>query len=330
MTVLLAVLRALSRAIRRDLGTFGSLTVNNFSLFVALMIYGCAVSGVEPKSSYPFLLLLGFLLLFPLSSDPLAKIPPQRLALWPLSARQRFLLRAVSLLLSPVVWFTLFLLFKTAPPLALFFLALAVGVLALLAFSRRVMPAVPPVPPLPGLVRKNLRQMLSVLDPYLALVVSMGGAIYRFATPKPDPMALPILAILVGLALSTYAQCLFSLDSASGITRYGLIPLRGWQILLAKDAAFLGVLFLLILPLDAVAGATFGLTALASGHWPSVSSRLPLRRWRFAGGRLKFGVAQVLVGTVLAMGGPVCLGIALAGYLYSLYLCGKRVPFYGR
>jgi hypothetical protein len=322
-----AVFGALSRAVRRDLGTFGSLTVNNFSLFVALMIYGATQSGMEPKSSYPFLLLLGFLLLFPLSSDPLAKAPPVRLALWPLASGQRFVLRLASLLLSPVVWLTLFLLFKAAPSLALFFLCLAVAIQALLAFSRHYFPPAPWVPPLPGreggLVRKNVRQMLTVLDSYLALALSVSGAAYRFASRAPDAAAFPIFAILVGLALSTYAQCLFSLDTAAGMTRYHLLPLRPWQVLMAKDVAFLAILLALVLPLDAGVGVTFGLTVLAVGHWPSVRLRLPLRRWRFAGGRVKYGVAQVVCGTTLAMAekqfGGVFVAVALACMALSYF-----------
>jgi hypothetical protein len=61
-SVVWAILRALSRAIRRDLGTFGSIKVNNFFLFVALLIAGALNSGLAPKSAYPFLLLLGLLL----------------------------------------------------------------------------------------------------------------------------------------------------------------------------------------------------------------------------------------------------------------------------
>lgn len=186
----------------------------------------------------------------------------------------------VSLFLSPVLWLNLFLLLKTAPTLALFFLALAVAMQSAISFS----PPVPWVPPFPTLIRMNLRQMLSVLDPYLALIIAIAGSIYRFATPKPDPGAFPILAILVALALSTYAQCLFSMDSP---TRYSLLPLPGWRILLSKDAAFLLMLFILVLPLSPQAGLTFGLTSLAIGHWPSVSSRLALKRWHFTGGRIK-------------------------------------------
>jgi hypothetical protein len=44
--------------------------------------------------------------------------------------------------------------------------------------------------------------------------------------------------------MSTYAQSLFGLElgSGSGMTRYHLLPLGGWEILLAKDIAFLAML----------------------------------------------------------------------------------------
>jgi len=45
--------------------------------------------GVEPTSVYPFLLFLFFVLLFPLSSDPLDQVPRSRLGLWPITTRER-------------------------------------------------------------------------------------------------------------------------------------------------------------------------------------------------------------------------------------------------
>src|SRR5215831_6957355 len=98
------VVRALWRAVRRDLGTFAALRANNFFFFVALLIYGALQSGTAPVSSYPFVALLGFLMLFPLAADPLAKIPRARLASWPLRPSQRALLRSAALALSPMLW----------------------------------------------------------------------------------------------------------------------------------------------------------------------------------------------------------------------------------
>lgn len=340
---MLAILRALSLAVRRDLATFQSVKVNNFFLFVALLMYGALEGGVKPASSYPFLLLLGFLLLFPLSSDPLGKIPPDRLASWPLGAVERFALRLASLALSPILWLTVFLMLKTSVSLALFFLGTAIAMHACIVLGSRVARRAPrwnpwrSIPQVPGrlggLVRNNARQMFSVLDTYIALLLSLGGSAYRFLSPHPDPDAFPILALLVALALSTYAQSLFGLDSASGATRYRLLPLRGWQILLAKDIAFLGVLLVLVLPLSPWPGLTSGLAALAIGHFPSVRLQLHLERWRFCSGRLAFGTAQVLAGIALGLAeyqrGAAFLLFAAAACILSLYWA-SLTPVSGR
>jgi hypothetical protein len=337
VAVTLAILRALSRVIRRDLATFQSVKVNNFFLFVALLIGGALASGVKPASAYPFLLLLGFLLLFPLSSDPLAKIPPGRLASWPIGAGQRFALRLASLALSPILWLTVLLLLKTSASLALYFLGVAIAAQGCVVLANRVAQRAPRwnpgrhVPQLPGrlggLIRKNVRQMLSVLDSYVAVLLSISGSVWRFLTPYPDPDAFLILALLVALALSTCAQCLFGLDSAAGATRYGILPLRGWQVLLAKGIAFLGILLVLVLPLSLWPGMTFGLAALAVGNISSVFVRIPQQRWRFTSGRLAFGVAQVLAGTALGLAeyrwGARFLLFTAAAYLLSVYCCGR-------
>lgn len=332
-----AILKALSRAAKRDLATFESVKVNNFFLFVALLIYSALESGVKPSSAEPFLLFLGFLLLFPLSSDPLDKIPEQRLASWPLTRGQRFRLRLASLGLSPVLWLTLAIMLLAAPALALFFLTLAVGIQGLIVLSSRLTARAPAwnpqryIPQLPGrlggMIRNHTREMLSLLDPYLAALLSLAGSGYRVFGVHPDPSAFPILALLVALALSTCAQCLFGLDSASGVSRYRLLPLRGWQILLAKDVGFLAILLVLVLPLAPGPGMTFGLVALAIGHFPSVGRHRPQRRWRFTSGRLVSGVAQVLLGSMLGLAederGVWYLAGAAAAWMVSLYRCGR-------
>jgi hypothetical protein len=183
---------------------------------------------------------------------------------------------------------------------------------------------------LPGrtseVVRNNARQLLSVLDVYLALLLSLAGSLYRFLTPHPDAGAFPILA-LVALALSTYSQGLFSLDGGPGATRYRLLPLRGWQFLLAKDAALLAILLVLVLPLSPLPGLTFGLTALAMGHFPSVLLRLHQRRWRFTGGRAWLGAVQVLTGFTLgfaeSQAGVVYFLAAAAACVGSSIWCGR-------
>jgi len=332
-----AILTALLRAARRDLATFESVKVNNFFLFVALLIYGALVSGVKPRSAEPFLAFLGFLLLFPLSSDPLDRIPSGRLALWPLDSGQRFALRLASLALSPVLWLTVAIMVLAAPVLALSFLALAAGIQGAIVMGGRVAARAPVwnpqrhIPQVPGrlggLIRIHVREMLSLLDAYLALLLSAAGTGYRVLAAHPDSEAFPILALLVALALSTSAQCLFGLESDSGVSRYRLLPLGGWQILLAKDIAHLGVLLLLVLPVAPGPGLTFEFVALAIGHFPSTSRPTPQRRWRFTSGRLVFGVGQVVFGCMIGLaehqqGSWFLLGAA-AAWVCSLYWCGR-------
>lgn len=333
-------MRALGRAVRRDLGTFQSIKVNNFFLFVALLVWAALQSGLEPKSAEPFIALMVFLLLFPLSADPFARIPAYRLASWPLGTAQRFGLRLASVLLSPVLWLAGLILFTTArPATALFFIAVAIGIQAVTVLGKQVVKRaphwnllrhIPQLPgPLGGLIRKNTREMLSVLDTYLAIILSIAGSAYRFLSPHADPAAFPILALLIAVALSTYAQCLFGLDVLSaGMTRYGLLPLRGWAVLLSKDIAYLGILLVLVLPLNPGAGLTFGMTALAIGRYPSVYLHAPQRRWRFTGGRVFPGVVQGIAGGALGFGESqqgVLFLAAAAAWLVSLYLFGNSL-----
>jgi hypothetical protein len=346
MRALAAILKAVRRAVARDLGTLQSIKVNNLFLFVALLSYGALNSGQPPKSAYPFFVLLGFLLLFPLSSDPLGKIPASRLGLWPLSGGQRLGLRFASLALSPVTWIGVLILLKTARPLtALAFFGLAAGVQGAAALGRHAARRDPHwnllrhIPQFPGrlggLVRKNMREILSLMDPYAALLLSVGGGAYRLFGTHPDPEAFAIIGLLVALTMSTYAQSLFGLEFGSGMTRYRLLPLRGWEILLAKDIAFLAVLGVLLLPLDPGPGMTLGLAALALGHHSSVLLELPQQRWRFTGGRLwPVGAVQALSGMALGFleweRGWVVLALTGGGFLASLFYYGRRWELVGR
>lgn len=332
MAGLLAILRALARAIGRDLESYASVKGNNFFLFVVLLLQ-------QPQSAEFFLVILGFLLLFPLSSDPLARIPPDRLALWPMSVRQRLGLRLTSIVLSPVLWIAFaILLAKAQWKTALLFLAVAIGIQSLTVLASQAAKRAPQwnllrrLPHFPGrlggLIHNNIRQMLTVLDTYIAVLLSVASAAYRLLAHKPDPHAFPILALLVALALSTYAQCLFGLDARSGLTRYRLLPLRGWQILLAKDIAYLAILLVLVLPLDALPGLTAGLAGLAIGHHAAVLTPSPQKRWRFTGGAiLPVGIFQIFSGTALGIAehreGILYFALAAALFTVSLFWYGR-------
>src|SRR5581483_562965 len=139
---------------------------------------------------------------------------------------------------------------------------------------RQVKPSVW-IPLLPGaigsLISNHLRQMLAQLDIYVGLLLSVGILLHRVFAPNAAGMATRIAAVLIALAFSTYAQCLFGVDSDSALSRLRLLPLRGWQIILAKDGAYLALLALLLLPAEIIPGMVFGLTALVVGRYPAVA-----------------------------------------------------------
>src|SRR5581483_9748772 len=95
------------RVVWRDLRSYNSLTGNNFFLFVLLL-------AQQMSSAVFFALILGLLLLFPLSADPLAKVPPERLEAWPITRRGRVILRLGSMVLSPAAWITVYVVYKTS------------------------------------------------------------------------------------------------------------------------------------------------------------------------------------------------------------------------
>ena len=90
-----AILRALALAYRRDWTAFQSLAGNNFFLITAFLL---------GKAGTFVYLIMGLVVLFPLSTDPLRKIPPSRLALWPLDRRERWILRLASPWINPLTW----------------------------------------------------------------------------------------------------------------------------------------------------------------------------------------------------------------------------------
>ncbi len=160
-------------------------------------------------------------------------------------------------------------------------------------------------------------------------MLALGGALYRIFGARPDSDAFLILALVVVIALSTYGQCLFGLDLPWGLARYRVLPLRGYQILLAKDLAFLCVAAVLVAPLAFLPGLAGALVALAVGHHASVLQPLVQTRWRFTGGTLWprgfFQVfALVAVGVAAGRASLGYLGLALGVWLASLWYYGRR------
>jgi hypothetical protein len=327
----LAILRALALAYRRDWTAFQSLAGNNFFLITVFLL--------RQAGAFVYLI-MGLVLLFPLSTDPLRKIPASRLALWPLARRERWLLRAVSPWINPLTWVIAALAVWTARHnVTLGLWALVAGLFAA-GFALSSLPAgagqgmwrrVPEFPgPLNQLIRKNLREILSTLDFYCALILSAAALAYRIAGLELPREAFLALTILVVLALSSYAQCLFGLDGDGGLGRYRLLPVRGWRLLAAKDLAFLIAALPLTLPLAPVAGAGAALVVLAVGHATAVEHPRPQTRWRFTtGGSIANGLVQTLFMAMTASAifftSALFLLAAMGAWAASLWWYGREL-----
>ncbi len=326
----LGLLKGLGLVSWRDVRSLGSIGGQNFFLFVLFV-------ALQPESAIFFALILGAVLLFPLSSDPMQKVPGERRAMWPLLGWEWAAVRVCSLGLSPIAWLAIFLLARAGWRVS----ALAVGggasvqVLTYLAkrFSRasgwlRAWAGWPPAPPgaMGALMRLQWREMLRTLDPYVAIVLAASTELYRFSGKPLDPAALQIMSLVTAVALSTETQVLFGIDGHGG-ARYAQWPLRGWRILLAKDLAFLVLLGLLVLPLDFVSGFMGGIAALAIGHRRSVLKPVRQAAWRFTSGALlPDGLLQVVVlfgvGRSAQTAGLPLIGLCILAWLASLLFYG--------
>jgi hypothetical protein len=323
-----AILKALGTAFRREWKTVGSIGVNAF-FWVTVLLLGQAGGFLY--------LIMGLVMLFPASTDPMRKIPASRLGLWPLDRRDRVVLRAVSPWLNPITWLLAGLAVWAARGRVTAGLwGLAAGLVAagfLLSdwrpgkpvFWRRI-PAFPGV--IGQLIRKNVREILSTLDFYVALVLALAGLVYRVAHLNLPGDAFRDLGLLVLLALCTYTQSLFGLDGHGGLARYRLLPLRGWQVLLAKDLAFLAVTLVLLLPLEPVSGMAGAMVALAVGHSASVKDHREQTRWRFSSGvSLSYSLLQV--GAMAAAWGAVGL-TSLWYFLPAVGIWASSLVWHGR
>jgi hypothetical protein len=152
--------------------------------------------------------------------------------------------------------------------------------------------------------------------------------------PALPPDAILILTVLVVLALSSYAGALFGLDGAGGRSRYRLLPVPGWQLLAAKDAAFLAIVVPLTLPLAPLAGLSAALVALAASRNRAVNLPREQVRWRFStgagnledamGGLAQAGVMIMAAASVYFVS-PLFLAPCIAAWAGSLWWFGRTL-----
>jgi hypothetical protein len=329
MARIATVLGALWTAVRRDAKSIGSFSSNNFFVVgAAFLLLG------DPGAFVSVNAIVAVILFFPLSTDPLRKIPAIRLALWPLTKQERWRLRILSPWLNPITWLLAALALWKGVTIGLWAAIAGLFIVALIIPSlplgrgNGVWRAVPHFPSrVNQLVRKDIRQILSSLDFYCALGWSAIAGITRAMGRLPADARGP-LSIVIVLALSTIALNSFGPDGDAGMTRYKLLPVRGWHILLAKDGAFLLIAVLLTVGLSPLAGMSAALTALAIGHYDSVKLRHHETRWRFrtseSFGRSIFQVTLLTVaGAGVGTGVPYYLFGSIGLYAASLWWFGR-------
>ena len=280
---------------RRSQGSITSVTGN---IFFPVTLYFMGTAGAFIYH------LAALILLFPLSSDPMRKIPPERLDLWPLEPQQKRTLRWLTPWLNPISW--------ALAALAIWGIGRSVsfglvGALFMLVLAGFLAPAIPStsrismhhwVPAFPGpfgiLLRKDLRQIMVSLEFWMALLLSGTTAAYKLLVAPLHPNADFMIGFLIVLAFASYSACLFGLDGESGVTRYQLFPIRGWMVLTSKTFALLLVIGLLTCHL-ALLPSLAGILAVASvSQIAAVVERSPQTRWRFSSGpTLRLGFLQV-------------------------------------
>src|SRR6266849_6417572 len=159
------ILAALWTTNRRNRKSLASFSGNNLScLGFALCFLG------DPQALVFAVVIVGLVLFFPMSSDPLRAIPPDRLALWPLANRERRILRILSPWLNPLTWLLAILLIWKRVSIGLWALVMSLFAIGFLTPSLplsgiRMWRRLPNFPgPLNQLIRNHLREMFSTLD----------------------------------------------------------------------------------------------------------------------------------------------------------------------
>src|SRR5580658_3063831 len=266
----------------KELSSFSSVRFNNF-LFSILWIMSAGLESRAPKAAFWSTLFFQIVLLAPLlvtfSVDTQHRLPPERVATWPLTGRERLLPSSVSFALNPLFVVLFFgYLFWMGLAAALFFVLLALIVhTTVFAVSR--LPFILRIPASLGLSRARFevggiaqemwRELQGTLDFWVAVLIAVIGTLYRLFGRAPEPTAFPVLSLVVGIAMSTVAQRMQRMDEGRALLRYRLLPIAGWKLLVTQDMTFLIPLAVMVSLLSLRTGVSFGLVALAVGRYPS-------------------------------------------------------------
>jgi hypothetical protein len=126
---------------------------------------------------------------------------------------------------------------------------------------------------LPGrlgpLVHKEQRSVSKVLDLWMGLLLVLAAAALALAAYMSSTYRQAIFVIVCALNVNVTLNCL-GLDRPAGLTRYLILPIRGKDLFLAKNAAVMVMVAVQLMPLLAVGAwqsgfAQLGVEALVAG-----------------------------------------------------------------
>jgi hypothetical protein len=233
----------------KELSSSSSVRFNNFLFCILLIISARGGLKVKFWSTFFFQIVLLAPLLVTFSVDTQHRLPPERVATWPLTGRQRLLLSSVSFALNPLFIVLFFgYLFWMGLAAALFFVLLALIVhttvyaVSRLPFKLRIHASlgISRAPfKVGGIAQEMWRGLQGTLDFWVALLIAVIGTLYRLFGRAPEPEAFPVLSLFVGIAMSTVAQRMLRLDEGRALLRYRLLPIAGWKLLVTQDMTFL-------------------------------------------------------------------------------------------
>jgi hypothetical protein len=174
---------------------------------------------------------------------------------------------------------------------------------------------------LPGrlgpLIQKEHRSVLRVLDLWMGLLPVVVAAVYSFTALTSPTLRLLAIALTCALNLNLTSNS-FGLDRPAALTRYLILPIRGRDLLLAKNVGLAGALAMQVAPLLAIGawqggGAELGAALIVGGvsllghlAWGNIVSVFEPRRaepYRFVQGPDPVtALVNMALGAALGMG----------------------------
>jgi hypothetical protein len=120
---------------------------------------------------------------------------------------------------------------------------------------------------LPGrlgpLLQKEQRTVIRVLDVWMGLLLVLAAAALSLSTPLSSTVRQMIFVVACGLNANLTLNCL-GLDRPAGLTRYLILPIRGMDLLLAKNVAMMVVVAGQLIILLAIGAWQSGFTQLGA------------------------------------------------------------------